>query len=235
MSSAAHPSYLELDRLYATGGEAAAASLSEHVVACAECREHLAELARSAGEQPAWLGAMALAAPRPRPRRRLAIPAAAVVAALSMAALLALTLRPAVPTVTGAGEGAEALREKGEPAVAVYVLRDRHVIRWDGREPLRAGDRLRLEVAGAGYAHVAVATPSAGGGLALLYTGSLEARAPVLLPASWEVDRVPGPEILHVVLRAQRHPRRRGGGGGAARGGRARRLEAHAAARQERR
>jgi len=196
-----HPSTFELDVLFAAGGVAAAGTpVADHAASCPECRAYLDGLEAVAASMPPWVAAVE----GPAPRRRLRF-VAPLSASLAVAAAALLWLRPAPPRdgATGAATTAE-VRDKGEPAVALYVLHGARVHRWDGREPIVPGDRLRLEVAAAGFDHIAVATPGAGGSLSLLYAGALGDRAPTLLPPSWEVDGAPGPEVLHVVLSRQR-------------------------------
>ncbi len=92
----------------------------------------------------------------------------------------------------------DSVREKGEPAIAVYLKRDDRVWLWDGRTSVRAGDKLRLKILAAGYDHVAVAAPAAQR-LRILYSGRLDSTE-TLLPKSWEIDAQPGAETLYVFL-----------------------------------
>lgn len=207
-----HPSFLELDRHHLRGGgrELADPMLREHLRSCSQCADYLAKLEGAArAEPPAWLAELA----KPRPvasgfRRENAVrrhrfgtrKRRAVLIALSAAAGLLFVLRSGVIDRRPQVDGSEVVREKGEPAIAVFLKRGERVWQWDEKSSVRAGDRLRLKILAAGYEHVAVAAPTGEAKrLRLLYGGRLE-RSETLLPTSWEIDAQPGTEVLHVFL-----------------------------------
>lgn len=219
---AGHPSYLELDRLFLMAGRATASSPGEeadaaalHVRDCVRCKEYLTALQhRAAAPLPAWVSA------RPtRPPSRwaqilesLRRPSFFPVAATAAAGLALLVLvhggsggRTQPATSTEPPSPAESVREKGGPVVAVFIKRGEQVLRWDGHARLRAQDRIRLQVAGAGYAQVTVALEQPGGAQ-VLYAGELAGAAPTALPGSWQVSAEGKSEILAVILSPQRLP-----------------------------
>jgi hypothetical protein len=189
-----HPSPYALDR--AALGAPPPPAAAEHVERCARCTS---VLARDAGEPPAWLEAVKVG-PRPpeRPRRGwwrlLALPALAG----ATAALVAVVLR------VGPGRPPDAAtRPKGTPEVVVYVKRGERVAAWDGRAPVRPGDRLRVGVRGSGYAHLSVASLAPAAEPALLYAGPLAPAGETLLPLAFRVDGRAGAEILSVIAAAE--------------------------------
>jgi hypothetical protein len=197
-----HPSHLVID-LAALGGEVPD-QVTRHLETCPSCAATVA--ARRTDEPlPAWAGSVRVA-PAPvaispplrrdapsRPRLRwwlLPLPAAV---ALSVAIVL-------LRGESQSGPAVDAIREKGAPAVAVYLKRGGTVATWDGRSPVRPGDRLRLGIRGGGFAHLSVASLQPGSAPALLYAGPLEPRGETLLPISFRVDAAGGAEELSVIL-----------------------------------
>jgi hypothetical protein len=207
-----HPSLFALDRLRLGDADADAdAELRKHLAGCARCRSYV-EPEPAAGQQPlpAWLEGVRLP-PAPAPgsspaaalRRRLKawlfIPSLAAVGA---AALLFLVLRPRMQLEH---DPFAAIREKGPPALVVYVKRDRQVLTWDGNFSLRAGDALRLQIAASPYGYVSVASVGADAGAPeVLYDGTLERKQATLLPVSFRVDGRGGREVLSLVLARRR-------------------------------
>lgn len=179
-----HPSYLELDRLALGDGEAA---VRAHVEACPRCGAHLDRL-RTVEAVPAWARALE------KPRRRfgwlhaLAL-AGAATATVSIGAVL-VRAPPPPPYVAA----------KGMPSVALYVQRGTATSLWNGTDPLRPGDRIRLKVAPEGHRWLAVSQIRTDGSLALLHEARVAADEDYLLPESWRLDDAPGPERLHVAL-----------------------------------
>lgn len=223
-----HPSYLELDRHHLRGSPPESAALREHLRSCARCTAYLSSL-RTASPQaaPDWLrglaGSDALAPqPRPAPARPPSLSArrqsrwhgamrilkgarAARVALVSLSAAAALLfyLRSRPFDRQLEVNDRQTLREKGAPAVAVYLKRAERVWQWDGSSSVRPGDLLRLKIIASGYEHVVVGAPApAPQHLRLLYSGKLE-RGETFLPTSWEIDAQPGPEQLYVFLSRQ--------------------------------
>lgn len=181
-----HPSQLALDRV-ALGADPGP-DLARHLAACSACARALAGR-REAGPAPAW--AAGLAAP-PSPRHRSRAGWLALVPALGAAALAAILL-------PGGREVPPAVREKGSPAVAIYLKRGAEVTTWDGHSPVRTDDLLRVGVRGGGYARVSVASLSASAP-ALLYQGPLQEQGETLLPLSFRVEGQEGAEEVSVVL-----------------------------------
>jgi hypothetical protein len=167
-----HPSFYALDR--ARAGLPLDEAGRAHVARCEACATHLAR----EQDPPPWLAQVG-------PRRQRLWPVAAVALA-AMVAFLVIR-RP------------DELREKGGPAVTVFVKRGEEVFPWDGAGRLRADDRLRLRVVPAGYEHVSVASLDDGRAPAVLYEGDLPA-APTLLPLSFRVEGEGGRERLSVIL-----------------------------------
>lgn len=186
-----HPSQYALDR--AALGAPVPPEVAAHLARCAPCAATI-EARRSPEAPVPWLARVRLAA-APRRRRRwwwlLPIPALA-----ALAAAVPLVLRSAHV----AAPGGEATREKGTPIVTVYVKRGEAVTAWDGRTPLRAGDRLRVGVRGPGYAHLSVASLPSPGAPVLLYAGPLApSGGETLLPLSFRVDGAGQAEVLSVI------------------------------------
>jgi hypothetical protein len=175
----AHPSYYALDGVRLGGP--VSPPVAAHLAACAPCSAYLAS---EAGPAPSWLGRASVPAPaRPR-RRRWAWPALALAAAV-----LVLVARPRP----------EPIRDKGAPAVSVFVKRGEQVFLWDGERAVRPGDRLRLRVGGTTYRHVSVASLPSGGAPAVLYQGAL-GDDPLFLPLSFRVDERGHQERLSVIF-----------------------------------
>ena len=209
-----HPSYYVLDRLR-LGGEADVAQRA-HAARCPDCAAYLRAVVQSPDEAPLpeWVAKVRLRQPPSGGAgwRRWLWPA------LSLAAVggvvLVIGLRPGAPVapLPGIGEApalapAPAVREKGAPALALYIKRGAQVFEWDGRRSIQPGDRLRLRVDGAGYGHVSVAAlPAAEAAApAVLHAGAL-APGPVFLPVSFGVDDRGEQEVLSIILAAEPVP-----------------------------
>jgi hypothetical protein len=181
-----HPSFLALDGLRLGVPDAA---LDAHLAGCARCRGYVQALGE-APAPPAWLEGVPAPATR-APRR----PWMALSLAFAAAAVLVVAL-PRAWRPPDAG-----VREKGAPVLAVHLKRGAAVFVWDGRTPLREGDRVRLEVHGAAYRFVSVATAgAAGAGPAVMYAGPLAAQGATLLPMSFRVSGAGDEEVLDVLL-----------------------------------
>jgi hypothetical protein len=183
-TQSAHPSYLELD--CAALGAAREAGTAEHLRVCERCRSYV-EAARPADVVPGWVTELGRA-----PARR-ARPLGWLAGGLAAAAVLLLVwMRPeSEPLYVGT---------KGSPSALVYVHRDDTTMLWD-QTPLRAGDRIRLEVAPEEFEHVTVLGGSARGAeSALLFSGHVEPRQRALLPKAWQLDGVGQAEHLAVVF-----------------------------------
>lgn len=195
-----HPSHYALDR--AALGAPLEPAAARHVSGCARCSGIVASR-RAATAPPPWLDAVP---PPPRaerpssgwPRWLAVVPVAAALAA-------AVVLLPVERTGTG-----DAVRAKGAPVVAVYLKREGAVVAWDGRTPVRGGDRLRLGIRGAGFAHVSVATvPRAPAPPEILYAGPVAPDGETLLPAAFRVDGRGDEEVLSILLGAAPLPAER--------------------------
>jgi hypothetical protein len=192
----AHPSQYTLDR--AALGASVAPPDAAHLSACARCAAVVASR-RAAPPRPAWLDDVRLPPAAPRPR----LPWLRWVALLPVAtaAVAALVLLPGDRRPV---DGPEGIRAKGTPSVAVYLKRADAVVAWDGRAPLRTGDRIRLGVRGAGYGYVSVASiPPAPAQPGVLYSGALSPEGETLLPIGFRVDDRGETEQLSVVLAAK--------------------------------
>ena len=215
-----HLSFLALDGLRL--GRTPEAGERAHLTDCAACAGYLQAGAEAAAPAvPAWLSRAALPgspapqrgdvasarAQRVRPMRRpwhwlLAFAPAAGAAALWLLVVRPQPpVRPATQAAAPALSPADGVREKGTPVVHLYVKRDQRVFAWDGKQPVRAGDRLQLDVRRAGFRFVSVAAlpPRSDQPPQLLYQGALEAGRP-LLPISFRVDDRGSEEVLSVIL-----------------------------------
>ena len=190
---AEHPSFLELYRTRLTSGQPETTS---HVEGCDICRAHLSRLLEPA-LLPNWAKSLGVEQRSPAVFSKDWILGGGLVAtAITVCLALVLTRRP---TETGKTPTTGLLlASKGEPSVAVYIKHGQQIDLWDGTSTVSPGDRLRLEIAGAGLRHLAVA--SRGHFETPLYAGALEVDVPTLLPAGWVVDEQPGPEALDLVL-----------------------------------
>lgn len=182
MTTTAHPSFLELDR--AALGVDIAAPARAHLDACARCRQHVEAMRRSE-PPPAWVRHLAPA----RAPRRAWLWGGGLALATACAVLL-LVARRSAPD-----DAARFTTVKGAPTVLLHVKRGETVATWDGRATVAPGDRLRLEVAPAGYRRIRVL----GARGAVLHDAPLGAVA-ALLPVAWQVDDQPGPETLTIFL-----------------------------------
>ncbi|MDB4979641.1 MAG: hypothetical protein JWM82_393 [Myxococcales bacterium] len=185
-----HPSFLALDR-HALG--ATTPNLAAHLGTCLTCAAYVAA-APSVSPVPAWARDV-------EPRRTSWLTPLrwfGFAAAVAGVALLGVGVsRTRAPTGDYVGT-------KGGPGVSLFIKRGDDVHVWNGKEPVVAGDLLRLQVQGAGFAHVDVfeAVPEPPG-YARLYEGPLAGKQTLSLPSAWEVDARPGDETLVVVLGAE--------------------------------
>ena len=187
-AASSHPSFLELDR-HALG--VGSADTKAHVGGCETCRARLGAVEPPA-EAPAW--ALRLEARRPP---RFAWPAAlrlrtVAVGVAAFACAFALWIATGHDPYVGT---------KGGPEVWLYVKRGERVEIWNGTDPVRPGDLLRLKVQPDRYTHISVfgrdKTPNA---YARLYDAPVPPNRAAAVPFAWQVDAQPGDETLLVVL-----------------------------------
>jgi hypothetical protein len=184
-----HPSFLALDRHAVRPLDGS--TVGEHVERCPACRSHV-ERVRSSGPVPDWARDLSRAPARASLRWSWLAAAAALAAGV-----LVIALRPARP------HDPESTTVRGSAAVGVYVRRGSRVFLWDGRQPVVAGDRIRLKVIPEGFAYVTVLTRETSGGerrLRVLFAAEVDPGRESVLPAAWQIDAAPGPETLIVSL-----------------------------------
>lgn len=182
-----HPSFLELDRLAASGVRI---EDHPHLGSCPQCQQHLARLAQPVG-MPAWVGE--LGASRPRASWWSGWGLRSLVAVGAMAILAVVVL----PQVIGPDPG-PAFQVKGGPVVKVHLKRGEQVLTWSEGESLRPGDLLRLELAAAGFSDYAVLTRQEERWTVISH-GRLNTPS-LLLPDAWRVDDSGEEEWLRVVF-----------------------------------
>ena len=185
----AHPSFYALERRRLGGGTDP--GIDAHLAKCARCRAHVDGLDQVPAV-PAWLEQAPV-----EPRQRWAVLRPRMWAVLSLAGAAAIALLVLRPRPSLDGDGS---RAKGDPVITVHLKRGEIVSRWDGRTPLRAGDRLRLQIDGSRFRFVSVAALAPGAVPQVLYAGALESRGTTLLPLSFRVEGVGDREVIDLVL-----------------------------------
>lgn len=193
-----HPSFLELDR-HALG--AGGADTAAHVASCETCRGHL-RLLEAPAEVPAWAARLDARAPR-----RFGWPAALrlrtaglAVAAFACAFVLWTAVGHVRPHIT-AVDGDPYVGTKGGPQLWLYVKRGDRIEIWNGVDPVRPGDLLRLKVQPDRYPHISVfGRDNAPNAYAKLYDAPVPDDRTAPLPFAWKVDGQPGDETLLIVL-----------------------------------
>lgn len=176
-----HPSGMALDLLAMGAGDPQVAT---HVEACAACAAVVHE--RRAFDEIRAPARVLQPAPKARkPLWWLLGPA------LACAAMVVFVL----------SDDDVGLREKAAPAVGVHVKRDEALSLWNGRDALRPGDTLQIEVTGSGYEHIAIASQEPDR-LVWLYNGNVkkDEHGRVLVPISVVVDANGDHETLGVVM-----------------------------------
>jgi hypothetical protein len=217
MSQPTHPSFYVLDGLRLGGdqpGDERAAAAQLHLRTCATCAAYVRGPSPGEVSVPAWLGRAVLAPPVTRAvpgsnlRRRFALLWPSF-SALAVAAVLILAWQRgadhrADPSPDQPGlEPTAGVREKGSPAVRVFVKRGAKIFTWDGRDPVQVDDRLRLEIHGARAGFISVASrPADGSAPVVLYEGPLGAGVQ-LLPLSFRVDAEGPSEVVSVITAGQ--------------------------------
>lgn len=185
-----HPSYLALDR---SSLGCTSAEVATHLERCSECRRYVESL----GAVPVS-GIRAVNADIERQRRsRLRVWwAASSVLAAAACLLLVLGRFGSAP----AGNTASYVGAKGLLSVWIYVKRGPATLLWDGKQPVFAGDQLRIKVDPAGYDRVAVYSLQEPGAPTLLYGGATVPGRNTALPEAWEIDGEGSAERLIVVF-----------------------------------
>ena len=196
----AHPSYLALDR-FSLGS--AASEVVQHLESCAECRAYVASLT----DAPPASGIVAVKADIERQRRSRLRAWWTASSVLAAAACLLLVFgrfpQPPIAIVKdpAALQGApNYVGAKGLLSVWIYVKRGPTTQLWDGKEPVFAGDRLRIKVDPAGYDRVEVYSLQEPEAPALLYAGAVSPGHDTALPEAWEIDGEGRAEHLIVVF-----------------------------------
>lgn len=174
-----HPSHLALDR-HALGD--ASPDVAGHLETCADCRAHVASV-QAPLPRPAWLDGVE----RKPARWRWPV----LVLSAALATSLVIAVRTAAPAAS------DALRAKGTPAATLWLKRGEQVTAWKD-EPLREGDAIRLEVAPAGFAYLAVVSLSPAP--KVLYAAQPDATKATTLTPAWTLDAEGAEEHLVLVL-----------------------------------
>jgi hypothetical protein len=189
-SASTHPSYLALDR---SSLGASSPEVATHLERCAECRRYV----QSLGEVPvSGIEAVKSGIER-RHRRRLRAwwTASSVLAAAACLLLAVGRFGPGPdqhrPSYVGA---------KGLLSVWIYVKRGPTTQLWDGKQPVFAGDRLRIKVDPAGYDRVEVYSLQEPAAPSLLYGGAVVPGRNTALPEAWQIDGEGSAEQLIVVF-----------------------------------
>jgi len=186
-----HPSYFDLD-CYALGEKSLA--VESHLRDCVQCQAYAERLAQGQ-ELPAW----ARRASQPRGWRHLlgfkrqkTLWMPTIILAGAAATVLLMVQAPT-------SDGQLRVREKGLPAVAVFVKHGDGVVAWRESDLLEPGDQVRLQIAPASASHVTVLScqPAAP---RVMYAGTVSGESSAFLPTAWQLDAAPAPEVLVVVF-----------------------------------
>jgi hypothetical protein len=204
-SEVRHPSFLALDRVHL--GDATA-EVTAHVAECPHCRGYLDTLSSTTVPNFTTL------------QTRLAVQRRAQVswwwgssaAALAAAACFLLILQNRQPPAVATDGPAPAndlrttpndttyLGSKGFRSVWVYVKHGAETRLWDGKQPVVAGDQVRLKLDPGAYHRVEVYSLSDPTAPSLLFAGALTPGQILTLPEAWEIDDSSTAEQLYVVF-----------------------------------
>jgi len=184
-----HPSFLALDRAHLGLNESA---VTVHLDRCEACRQYL-EALRTPPLLPSFLSQPEFE--RRRFRGRQLLGAASLVAAACGVFLFVQHGKDAATRADEAYVG-----EKGFRSVWIYVRRGAETQLWDGKQPVVAGDRIRLKVDAGSFHRVEVYSANDPHDPTRLYEGTLSPGQTVTLPEAWEIDDSPAPEQLFVVF-----------------------------------
>jgi hypothetical protein len=110
-------------------------------------------------------------------------------------AVLAIALILALPGPPPPKRPADETHVKGTALITLYVLQGEERVRWDGRTPVKEGDRLQIQLEPEGLTRVYVLS-----GATLLHQGAVAPRGTTSLPMSWRVEQGGGAERLSVIL-----------------------------------
>ena len=176
--------------------------LDAHLQGCESCRQQQVEAREALGRfqrsvLPRTVDAVVARSGR---RRRWFASPWALVPTLALSAALVLLLP------RGLEAPSARTRIKGETALSVFAVRQGHVFAVEDGEALQAGDRLRFEVDHPKLPYLLIVSIDAGGNPSVYvpYDGaesvSIEADQRFVSPDSIELDAVPGPERVFVLL-----------------------------------
>jgi hypothetical protein len=132
-------------------------------------------------------------------RRRTQLRWGAALSGLAAAACLAFALTRLGPA-PAEENGPVYVGAKGFASVWIYIKRGSATQLWDGKQPVFAGDRLRIKLDPSSFRQVAVYSVKDPEAPELLYTGGVVPGESSTLPDAWEVDGEAGAERLMVVL-----------------------------------
>jgi len=187
-----HPSFLALDRAHLGRP---APEVAAHLAECDACRLYLGSLA-----EPDFLPSLTeIQRTLARPRRRFSwswLLAPASLAAAAGCVFLFVAHRDLnAPRAQDAYVGA-----KGFRSVWIYVRRGTETVLWDGKQPVAAGDRVRLKIDAGSYHRVEVYSLSASQIPTRVYQSAISPGQNLTLPEAWEIDDSPEAEQLFVVF-----------------------------------
>lgn len=198
-----HPSFLALDR-FSLGS--AASDVAQHVETCADCRAYLASLTTA----PPASGIVAVKASieerGARSLRRWWTASSVLAAAACLLLMFGRAGRAPAVLTDRVNEAAPSegvpnyVGAKGLLSVWIYVKRGPATLLWDGKQPVFAGDRVRIKVDPAGYDRVEVYSLQEPEAPALLYAGAVSPGHNTALPEAWEIDGEGRAEHLIVVF-----------------------------------
>jgi hypothetical protein len=200
----AHLSSLELDALALDAlPRPEKARLSEHLGACASCRQRSEELAASRAHFTQYVLPRHLAdrSWRPSPWAHWGGLLGRLVPVLAVAGLALFLVLPRERV-----HETPALGVKGGASLQVFVHRGERVWKAEEGEPLSPDDQIRFQVESGGLPYLLVVSIDGAGKPSIYYpfnalrSGPVETGEPVALPYSIILDAAPGPERLYALF-----------------------------------